>query len=122
MESTSSSLDIFDTDIDAALQPIIDRVQAFLRTLEGKNLGSFTANETIVARIREVTVRLGKMFRCPSCGEPSKLRCRKPPRMENGVFQFDHTFNGKPTNHGGYRDIPVLDLVDPPEDRRKKKR
>lgn len=108
-------------DIDAALAPVIERLQEDLAALEGKQLESFTVKQTVAIRIQETVARLGLALACPKegCGHPAKLRCIQPPRSE-GVFQFDHVIDGKRTSHGAYVCVPPLKLIAAAPDRRKK--
>jgi hypothetical protein len=122
MESPENAFEAFYTEIDAALQPIIVRVQEFLKTLEGKNFGSVEANKRVAAMIQKLVSRVGMVLMCTKegCGQPSHLRCNKPARSQTGTFQFEHFVDGRRTNHTGSACLPALTLVPKPADRRKK--
>ncbi len=111
----------FHEEIDAALQPIIERVQAWLRTLEGQRPESFKERRRLAAIIQEIVGRLEMALVCPhpSCGIPSRLRCSKAGRSITGVFQFDHIIKQSPQAHSVGGVVPALTLIKKPADRRK---
>jgi hypothetical protein len=116
-------------EIDAAHQPIIEATQDDLRRLEGHSEGSLEANQTLTDLIMAVSDGLRRAFACQRvdddgtvCGHPAQLRCRpaKGQQYAAGKFQFEHSIDGRQTNHGGYNAIPPLILVPLPPDRRKR--
>lgn len=61
---------------------------------------------------------------CPKvgCGQPAILRCAAAGNSKIGVFQFDHSIDGKRTSHLGTSALPTLHFVAAPADRRRNKR
>ena len=98
-------------EISAALQPIIERVQKDLNSLEGIAFDTLTDNKTMTREIQHLLNRLGVAVRCLRCHEPARIRCGKAGALETGAFQFDHAPAGHRTSHGGSRRLPQLTLV-----------
>jgi hypothetical protein len=96
-------------EIKAVLNPIQEKFQAFLLTLEGKTSENFEANEALAILIQETADALRVAFACPKpgCGAASRFRCALVGTSKTGVFSFCH----KQKTHGGSSAVPRLTLT-----------
>lgn len=90
-----------------------------LRNIAGTNYENFDLNRELAQIIQEEANLLRVLFACPKCDEPGRLKCVQAGRNNNGVFSFSH--KGGMT-HSGTTTLPLLTLVEPLEDKRKRKK
>ncbi len=123
-DTTKSLLLTYREELNEIQLPFQKRFQNFLYSIEGENFGSLESNREIAGIVQSIADRLNKVFRCVKCGEPSRLRFGQSGNSKNGMFYFEHVIvrdgQRRRTNHSGKSKIPLLNLVEPSEDIRKK--
>jgi hypothetical protein len=107
------AVDILDTAKDAALE----QLREFLAEDRGKQ--SFEENERDTKFIHKILLKTGKRLACPTCGEPSLVRCERSTATEKTTnIRFEHKAAETPS-HSGFEVLPNVQIVDAPPDARK---
>lgn len=117
--ATLTTLNEFDAEIDAVQSPIVQELQAFLKTLEGRTFIE-EGKQHVAARIQDILNRLGQRIVCPKTGLPGFLRVSKVGKSGIETFQIQITENGKRTCRFSSVKFPSIQLCPAPEDARRK--
>jgi predicted RNA-binding Zn-ribbon protein involved in translation (DUF1610 family) len=97
-------------------------IQSTVRSLAGRNCGSFEANRSLAKSVQQLLAENGLRAECPECGQPAILRCQRAGNSKSGAFQYDHTVAGRRTFHGGSASFPLVTVVPAPPRRPRSRR
>ncbi len=87
---TEATLEDVETAVDRVEDEIAMRLQTVLNGMEGMEFSSFVRRRRIADRIHAVVKRIHRKLLCPTCELPGRFRAVRAPRVETGVFRFDH--------------------------------
>ena len=107
-------------ELSKSHESIANKLQAILNELGG---ASFPSHDDAVATtrlIQELMQQLGKRAKCPNTGQPCNLRCTQSGRGKVTTFQFDRIVQGKRKVSAAATVFPEIQLIDAPQDRRKR--
>lgn len=103
-------------ELDELLSQARQKLIRLVGSLEGTRRETIEESREIATLIQGYAQQCRVAFRCPTCGEPARLRCIEVGGSRSGQFIFAHA----KTTHGGSAAFPALEVIDAPDDLRKK--
>lgn len=112
-QATMRQLEEMLSELDQLSEPILSRLNEFLKAMEGKSFSSRDENRSFAAVIRHFAERLGCETECPYCSKAGYFSSQKhnegKGQYVNGGFLFQHR-QVPNTSHGGRPTIPKVRL------------
>ena len=107
-----AALDAIESTFDASRTVLVEGLEDYLRSLEGKSFGGIDSNQKFAAKLNRTLRQLGYALVCQSCGDPASLRVAEG-NSPGGSFQFLHsTYQGRRNvPHMGRASAPLLEIV-----------
>lgn len=107
-----AALDAIESTFDASRAVLVEELEDYLRSLEGKSFGDIANNQKFAAKLNRTLRQLGYALVCQSCGGPASLRVAEG-NSPGGSFQFLHsTYQGRRNiPHMGRASAPLFEIV-----------
>jgi hypothetical protein len=110
------------TALDQLQRPVVERLQTFLRTVQGHSFHSYEETHRLVVQVRDLMDRLNLGILCPKSGERTRLGSRKKKREVNGRFTFQRVDKGKTITSIVSETFPATSIVTNPPSRQRRGR
>ena len=69
---------------------VAEKIRQVLEEIAGADFASMEERREVADEINAVVKSIRRKVLCPTCGLPGRFRAVKAPRVETGLFRFDH--------------------------------